>query len=347
MTKITEMKQNATTLAMMIGHCIVVEAIGRPQRRADHRHRIHQRAKSPACRREQNHVDRLRKERAGRQYCGCEADDFDRVHELAPSRPSDTSREARFLFAPSSAYIMSPVDDDETPRRCTMNKAVPDKPARRKGPPRQETAARAAGPDPDAPLGDRAAAGHDRAVRCRPMSGGPKAKPRAGSGAMSAPLPKPRWWAALPTGSPSRAIFRRPLGLPIPHTAVIPRNKDRIGDAVGRFIADNFLQPELVAERVKTVDLSEGIGKWLADPQQSEARGGRTRLRHPMLLDALDDDTVAGFLRSQAAEAAQGTQVAPAFGSRRSKRWPNRGATRRCSTPRSSRASACCRNIRA
>jgi uncharacterized membrane-anchored protein YjiN (DUF445 family) len=54
------------------------------------------------------------------------------------------------------------------------------------------------------------------------------------------------------------AIFRRPLGLPIPHTAVIPRNQPRIADAVGRFIADNFLKPDLVAERVKEVDLSEG-----------------------------------------------------------------------------------------
>jgi uncharacterized membrane-anchored protein YjiN (DUF445 family) len=111
------------------------------------------------------------------------------------------------------------------------------------------------------------------------------------------------------------AIFRRPLGLPIPHTAVIPRNKDRIGEAVGRFIADNFLQPELVAERVKTIDLSEGIGKWLADPVQSEPVAGELVSGIPMLIDALDDDTVAGFLRSQAAEAAQGTQVAPAFGS--------------------------------
>jgi uncharacterized membrane-anchored protein YjiN (DUF445 family) len=111
------------------------------------------------------------------------------------------------------------------------------------------------------------------------------------------------------------AIFRRPLGLPIPHTAVIPRNKDRIGEAVGRFIADNFLKPDLVAARVKDVDLSAGIGKWLADPKQSATIAGELVSGIPMLLDTLDDDTVSGFLRSQAAEAAQGTQVAPAFGS--------------------------------
>lgn len=111
------------------------------------------------------------------------------------------------------------------------------------------------------------------------------------------------------------AIFRRPLGLPIPHTAVIPRNQPRIADAVGRFIADNFLKPELVAERVKDVDLSEGLGKWLADPAQSGAVASELVTAIPTLLDTLDDDTVSTFLRSQAAEAAQGTQVAPAFGS--------------------------------
>ena len=111
------------------------------------------------------------------------------------------------------------------------------------------------------------------------------------------------------------AIFRRPLGLPIPHTAVIPRNQPRIADAVGRFIADNFLKPELVAERVKDTDLSEGLGKWLADPAQSGAVASELVTAIPTLLDTLDDDTVATFLRSQAADAAQGTQVAPAFGS--------------------------------
>lgn len=111
------------------------------------------------------------------------------------------------------------------------------------------------------------------------------------------------------------ALFRRPLGLPIPHTAVIPRNQARIADAVGRFLADNFLKAELVAERVKDKDLSEGLGKWLADPQQSGALAAELVSAVPTLLDTFDDDTVATFLRQQAAEAAEGARVAPAFGS--------------------------------
>lgn len=111
------------------------------------------------------------------------------------------------------------------------------------------------------------------------------------------------------------AIFRRPLGLPIPHTAVIPNNQDRIADAVGRFIADNFLKPSLVAERVKDKDLSEGLGKWLSDPAQATALAGGLVSAMPALLDALDDETVAAFLREQAASAVEGAHVAPAFGS--------------------------------
>jgi uncharacterized membrane-anchored protein YjiN (DUF445 family) len=111
------------------------------------------------------------------------------------------------------------------------------------------------------------------------------------------------------------AIFRRPLGLPIPHTAVIPNNQDRIADAVGRFIADNFLKGDLVAERVKDKDLSETLAKWLADPAQSGALAGGLVQAVPALLDALDDETVSAFLRQQAAEAAEGARVAPAFGS--------------------------------
>src|SRR5262245_1022011 len=111
------------------------------------------------------------------------------------------------------------------------------------------------------------------------------------------------------------AIFRHPLGLPIPHTAVIPRSQARIADAVGRFIADNFLKADLVAERVKDKDLSESLGNWLADPKQSGSLASELVSAVPALLDALDDDTVSSFLRQQAAEAAEGARVAPAFGS--------------------------------
>src|SRR5438552_17033557 len=50
------------------------------------------------------------------------------------------------------------------------------------------------------------------------------------------------------------ALFRHPLGLPIPHTAIIPRHKDRIGEALARFIQEHFLIPAVVARRMRTID---------------------------------------------------------------------------------------------
>src|ERR1700743_46640 len=52
------------------------------------------------------------------------------------------------------------------------------------------------------------------------------------------------------------ALFRHPLGLPIPHTAIIPRNKDRIGEALANFLKENFLIPAVVARRLRSLQVA-------------------------------------------------------------------------------------------
>src|SRR6202167_4166119 len=59
------------------------------------------------------------------------------------------------------------------------------------------------------------------------------------------------------------ALFRRPLGLPIPHTAVVPENKRRIGTAMGRFITNNFLSPRVAIARLASVDFVGLAARWL------------------------------------------------------------------------------------
>src|SRR5689334_24306029 len=61
------------------------------------------------------------------------------------------------------------------------------------------------------------------------------------------------------------ALFRHPLGLAIPHTAVIPRNKDRIGASLGAFVEENFLTPGHVIARLARQQLARGVAAWLAD----------------------------------------------------------------------------------
>src|SRR4051794_2803873 len=59
------------------------------------------------------------------------------------------------------------------------------------------------------------------------------------------------------------ALFRQPLHLPIPRTGIIPRNKDRIGAAIGRFVQTHLLDPDEVAKRIESADVSASVAKWL------------------------------------------------------------------------------------
>jgi uncharacterized membrane-anchored protein YjiN (DUF445 family) len=112
------------------------------------------------------------------------------------------------------------------------------------------------------------------------------------------------------------AIFRRPLGLPIPHTAVIPNNQDRIADARRALHRGQFPEAEPGRRAGEGQGPLRDAGKWLAEPAQSGALAGGIVSAVPALLDALDDETVAAFLRQQAASAIRRARsVAPAFGS--------------------------------
>jgi uncharacterized membrane-anchored protein YjiN (DUF445 family) len=60
------------------------------------------------------------------------------------------------------------------------------------------------------------------------------------------------------------ALFRHPLGIPIPYTAIVPRHKKQIGDALGQFISLNFLAPDEVATKLEKIDAAGWISHWLA-----------------------------------------------------------------------------------
>jgi len=112
------------------------------------------------------------------------------------------------------------------------------------------------------------------------------------------------------------ALFRHPLGLPIPHTAIIPRNKDRIGDTLATFLRDNFLTPAVVARRMRGLDMAGAAGRFLA----SEDRGGSGRLRDGAsrlladILESLDDDRLGGMAKTAIAERLRRMDVSPLLG---------------------------------
>ncbi len=62
------------------------------------------------------------------------------------------------------------------------------------------------------------------------------------------------------------ALFRHPLGLPIPHTALVPRKKDEFGKSLEEFFAENFLNEDVIRERLAVADVSRRVGSWLQEP---------------------------------------------------------------------------------
>ena len=102
------------------------------------------------------------------------------------------------------------------------------------------------------------------------------------------------------------ALFRHPLGLPIPHTAIIPSNKDRIGAKLAGFICNNFLSTEQVLTKLRAFDPAGGLADWLARPASADQLGEWGVMAASYGLGAFDDARVRDFLgRIAAAGLAQ------------------------------------------
>jgi uncharacterized membrane-anchored protein YjiN (DUF445 family) len=110
------------------------------------------------------------------------------------------------------------------------------------------------------------------------------------------------------------ALFRHPLGLPIPHTAIIPRNKDRIGDNLAQFLRDNFLTPTVVARRMRRLDVAGALGRFLSDPQgEGRLRAGATRMASDVL-EALDQEKLGGMVKGAVAQRLLALDIAAPLG---------------------------------
>ena len=84
------------------------------------------------------------------------------------------------------------------------------------------------------------------------------------------------------------ALFRHPLGLPIPHTAIIVANKDRLGAQLARFLGEHFLTAEHVQRALARWDMAGDLGRWLCRPESAQQVGRWLQQATPALLDALD-----------------------------------------------------------
>ena len=111
------------------------------------------------------------------------------------------------------------------------------------------------------------------------------------------------------------ALFRHPLGLPIPHTAIIPRNKDRIGEALANFLRENFLTPSVVARRMRNIDVAAATGRFLQTPagQGTRIRAGASRLIAD-IFESLDDERLGGIVKTAIASRLRTMEVSPLLG---------------------------------
>src|SRR4051812_3289323 len=111
------------------------------------------------------------------------------------------------------------------------------------------------------------------------------------------------------------ALFRHPLGLPIPHTAIIPRNKDRIGEALATFLKENFLISSVVARRMRNIDVAGATGRFLQTPagDGTRIRAGASRLIAD-IFESLDDERLGGIVKGAIASRIRTMEVSPLLG---------------------------------
>lgn len=86
------------------------------------------------------------------------------------------------------------------------------------------------------------------------------------------------------------ALFKHPMGIPIPHTAIIPNRKDEIGEGLGEFVQSNFLTGEVVAEKLATVEMSRRLGEWLREPDNARSVVSEVAVVVSAVSEVLSDD---------------------------------------------------------
>jgi len=110
------------------------------------------------------------------------------------------------------------------------------------------------------------------------------------------------------------ALFRHPLGLPIPHTAIVATRKERIGRILGTFVQNHFLSRDVIAGNLRAVRPAERAARWLSDPEHSRRIARQVASGLAKTLDALPQADVQELVREVVSARLRATRVAPALG---------------------------------
>ena len=110
------------------------------------------------------------------------------------------------------------------------------------------------------------------------------------------------------------ALFKHPLGIPIPHTAIIKRKKDQLGEGLGAFVRENFMSPEVVETKLRDAQVSGRVGKWLSDPGHAERVAAEASTVLRVLVEMLRDDDIQQLLDRMIVKRIADPQWGPPIG---------------------------------
>ena len=110
------------------------------------------------------------------------------------------------------------------------------------------------------------------------------------------------------------ALFRHPLGIPIPHTAIIPNRKDEIGQNLGEFVETEFLRGDVVRAKLEHIAIAARLGEWLAEPAHAERVSAEASVMATGVLTALCDDDVQSLIEDLAREHLIAPEWGPPLG---------------------------------
>ncbi|MHB1535325.1 MAG: DUF445 domain-containing protein [Acidimicrobiales bacterium] len=110
------------------------------------------------------------------------------------------------------------------------------------------------------------------------------------------------------------ALFRRPLGLPIPHTAIVVERKDRFAETLGAFVQESFLTPAAVSQRLRASAAVPRVAAWLADPTNADLLAARLAAGAAAGAELLREDEVQDLLHSMVRERVERLDLAPLAG---------------------------------
>lgn len=110
------------------------------------------------------------------------------------------------------------------------------------------------------------------------------------------------------------ALFRHPMGIPIPHTAIIPARKDRVARTLGAFVQHNFLTREVIQARLSGVQVGERIARWIATPENARTIARQTASALAAGAQVLKDDDVQELIDHTLEERIRRARIAPIAG---------------------------------